>query len=95
MPTATIELKNRIELPEAVGRPTPKSFWTYQSSFETPLSGPPGFKGNWYSLSPGMRREIMRQHERSQAPQPEAVVDPRRAHLDRKAEVQIAARHSL
>ncbi|MGI4800902.1 MAG: hypothetical protein ACRYG8_44135 [Janthinobacterium lividum] len=35
------------------------SYWTYQAP-PTPLEGPPGFSGDWSSLSPGMRREIWR-----------------------------------
>jgi hypothetical protein len=45
-------------------RPTPQSFWSYQASTPTPPA-PPGFIGDWESLSPGMRREIVRTAARS------------------------------
>lgn len=47
-----------------------ESYWTYQASTKTPLHNelaPGVFNGNekeWTSLSPGMRREIVRQANR-------------------------------
>jgi hypothetical protein len=73
-------------------------YWTYKAP-PTPDSGPPGFVGNWFGLSPGMRREIWRGHERRTQPKekqpPAADRDFRREYLDRKTEVQIAARELL
>ncbi len=113
----------------------PEAYWTYKTP-PTQAEGPPGFKGNWFSLSPCMRREIWRDHERRVKPS-EAVSAPvaieassaadvpvdmnaarkkrerkryadlvmktycdmdhadKRAFLDRKADVQIAARERL
>lgn len=48
--------------PVILNKPTPKSFWSYQAP--TPGGPPPGFKGDWTSLSPGMRREILRDYEK-------------------------------
>jgi predicted kinase len=45
-------------------RPTPKSFWSYQAATETPLAPPGIAQKEWESLSPGMRREIVRQGSR-------------------------------
>jgi hypothetical protein len=44
----------------------PATHWTYKAP-PTPGEGPPGFTGNWFALSPGMRREIWRQVERETA----------------------------
>lgn len=77
-----------------------ESYWTFKTP-PTPDEPPPGMspKGGWHSLSPGMRREIWRDHERRTrlAAQSEAatVGDQRRDYLDRKTEVQLAARHRL
>ena len=42
---------------------TPKTFWTYQSSDETPKAPPHITQDDWEKLSPGMRREIKRQNK--------------------------------
>jgi hypothetical protein len=78
-----------------------ESYWHYKAP-PTPDEAPPGeFTGNWFSLSPGMRREIWRDYERRtkpKAPDPEpmkSATEIRREYLDRKTEVQIAARERL
>lgn len=57
-------------------RPTPKSFWSYQSSEETPSLATAIAIGaisagttdsQWQSITPGMRREIVRSHKRALA----------------------------
>lgn len=43
---------------------TPANFWSYQAATPTPRDAPAGSpmtRGQWESLSPGMRREITRQ----------------------------------
>lgn len=108
----------------------PEPYWTYKAP-PTPRSAPPGVAGDWFSLSPGMRREIWRDYQRrnqttvsqdrgdEQAAPVVSLGDAKRAHdkqryadlvmqtfrdaehadrrkfLDRKAEVQIAARERL
>lgn len=57
---------NKAELRRA----TPSSFWTYQAGTPTPdfdeipAGAFSGTRDGWESLSPGMRREIVRQFER-------------------------------
>ena len=50
---------------------TPKDFWSYHSDFETPNEAPPSMaktsSEEWQSLSPGMRREIWRMHNKTVA----------------------------
>jgi hypothetical protein len=44
----------------------PESYWTYKAP-PTPSNPPPGSlmtDKQWHSLSPGMRREIWRDHDR-------------------------------
>ena len=57
--------------PKVRSGPTPSSFWSYKSDTPTPSSPPKeAFRGSqqqWESLSPGMRREIARQAEKSKA----------------------------
>jgi hypothetical protein len=48
-------------------RPTPASFWSYQAP-PPPDDPPPGViatQAQWLQLSPGYRREIVRQIERA------------------------------
>lgn len=85
-----------------------ESYWAYRAP-PTPAEGPPGFAGNWFALSPGMRREIWRDYERRRAAAKpdsgyaalvmekfdEAERADRRALMDRKSAVQIAARERL
>ena len=74
-----------------------EKYWTYQSSFPTPSFNelPEGcFKGTeaqWFQLSPGMRREIVRSFKKL----PDYQRLERSALTDKKAEVQIRAREML
>jgi hypothetical protein len=58
-------------LPVDRNAPTPASFWTYQASSATPsywealecgAIKPNMTESGWQSLTPGMRREIVRSH---------------------------------
>lgn len=74
-----------------------ESYWTYQSSFPTPSFAelPAGcFKGTeeqWFQLSPGMRREIVRSFKKL----PDYERLDRQARQDKKAETQCKAREAL
>ena len=87
-----------------------EKYWMYQSSFPTPSFDelPKGcFKGTeaqWFQLSPGMRREILRDFNRRQKIQYSALVmktfdafehADRREFLEKKAAVERAARQRL
>jgi hypothetical protein len=61
----------RTDLPVDRNAPTPASFWSYQPSSPTPAYDEAlacgAIKANmtedgWHSLTPGMRREIVRSH---------------------------------
>jgi len=58
--------RNIMSIESVVLKSTPKDFWTYQAASETPdFDSVPktvfkGTRDDWESLSPGMRREIMR-----------------------------------
>ena len=63
----------RIDLPIDRNAPTPASFWSYQPSSPTPsywealecgAIKPNMTEAGWQSLTPGMRREIVRSHMR-------------------------------
>jgi len=63
----------RTDLPVDRDAPTPASFWSYQPSSPTPsywealecgAIGANMSEDGWQSLTPGMRREIVRSHMR-------------------------------
>ena len=74
-----------------------EKYWTYQSSFPTPSFWelPEGCFGGteaqWFQLSPGMRREIVRSFKK--LPDYERI--ERSALLSRKIGTQIKAREAL
>jgi hypothetical protein len=75
-----------------------ESYWTFKGP-PTPDEPPFEMAGDWFALSPSMRREIWRDHERRMKPKEEVSEqrnrDLRREYLDRKTEVQLAARERL
>jgi hypothetical protein len=74
-----------------------EKYWTYQSSFPTPSFEelPEGCFGGteaqWFQLSPGMRREIVRSFKKL----PDYERLQRQAVTTKKAETQIKAREAL
>ena len=80
---------------EAISYEASKKFWSFKVD-DTPSDAPESIGMNsdeWLSLSPGYRREIMRQF----APEPQAKppIDPVQSAKDRKAAVEYAARKRL
>ena len=74
-----------------------EKYWTYQSSFPTPSFEelPEGCFGGteaqWFQLSPGMRREIVRSFKK----QPDYERLQRQVIVDKKAETRSRAREAL
>jgi len=88
-----------------------EAYWIYQASTPTPshweaveLGCFKGTEAGWHSLTPGMRREIVRSAKRKQDAAQKALVleafddfehQDRRSFLDRRSEVERAARQRL
>lgn len=82
-------------IPEAISYEASKRFWAYETP-ETPSDPPDGVNmtsAEWLSLTPGYRREIMRQFAPKQPAQQQ--IDPVQAFKDRKAAVEYEARKRL
>ena len=82
-------------IPEAVSYEASKKFWSFKTDC-TPSEAPEAINmtsDEWLSLSPGYRREIMRQF--APDPQPDQPIDPGQSAKDHKATVEYEGRKRL